>query len=291
MYYVLKAVVDPDIPPNAGYYRAIAVSAPRGSLLNPTPPAAVAARFTTCQKVADVVLDALAPVLPGACRRRTATAVRWPSIPGSIPAAASTSWTTRSMRAEAARGRPKTVIDGIANHTTNTSNLPIEALETEFPILVERYEFVPDSGGPGRFRGGLSVVREVRGLHGDLVVGGWGCNQREAPRGLFGGEPGVAGGFHVVDAEGFVRETVRSTVKGIQLPPRGRLRVHTSGGGGYGDPLDRDPELVLRDIGAGKVSLTHAKTVYGVLVTAAGVDRAATERMRAARRARASGGR
>src|SRR5262249_57104696 len=75
-------------------------------------------------------------------------------------------------------------IDGIANHTTNTSNLPIEALESEFPILVERYAFVADSGGAGRYRGGLSVVREVRGLHGELTVGGGGWNPRGAPPGL-----------------------------------------------------------------------------------------------------------
>jgi len=284
VYYVIKAVVDPDIPPNAGYYRAISVSAPRGSLLNPTPPAAVAARFTTCQKVADVILEALAPALPARviahCHGGTL------AIYSGVDPRNGEYFVDYEVYAGGSGARStKDGVDGIANHTTNTSNLPIEALETEFPILVERYEFLLDSGGPGKFRGGLGVVREVRALGDDLVVGGWGCDQRAAPRGLFGAEPGVAGGFHVVDAEGLVRETVRSTVKGIQLPPRGRLRVHTSGGGGYGDPLDRDPELVLRDLRLGKVSLAHAEAAYGVVVTAAGVDRAATERVRAARRA------
>jgi N-methylhydantoinase B len=176
-------------------------------------------------------------------------------------------------------------IDGIANHTTNTSNLPIEALESEFPILVERYGFVADSGGPGQFRGGLAVVREVRGLHGDLVVGGWGCNQREAPRGLGGGGAGVPGAFEIADADGAIRETVRSTVPGLHLRGGETLRVRTSGGGGVGDPLDRDPALVLRDVRLGKVSPAHADAAYGVVLRDGEVDGEATARRRAERRA------
>jgi N-methylhydantoinase B len=176
-------------------------------------------------------------------------------------------------------------IDGIANHTTNTSNLPIEALESEFPILVERYAFIPDSGGPGRYRGGLSVVREVRGLHGDLTVSGWGCNQREAPRGLGGGGDGVPGAFEIAGADGTVRETARSTVPGLLLRAGDSLRVRTSGGGGSGDPLEREPALVLNDVRLDKVSVAHAEAAYGVVVHAGEVDLDATRRVRAERRA------
>ena len=145
VYYVLKAVIDPDIPPNGGYYRAIEVVAPPGTVLNPLPPAAVAARFTTCQTVADVVLSAFARVVPervvahchggtlaiysGTDPRRGEFFVDYEVYAGGSGARAT-----------------KDGIDGIANHTTNTSNLPIEALESEFPILVERYAFVPDWG-------------------------------------------------------------------------------------------------------------------------------------------------
>ena len=283
VYYVIKAVVDPDIPPNAGYYRAISVHAPRGTVLNPNPPAAVAARFTTCQKVADVILDALAPALPARvvahCHGGTL------AIYSGVDPRNQEYFVDYEVYAGGSGARAtKDGVDGVANHTTNTSNLPIEALETEFPILVERYEFLPDSGGAGRYRGGLGVVREVRSLGEDLIVGGWGCDQRAAPRGLFGGGEGVAGGFHVVDGTGAVLETVRSTVKGIALPASGRLRVHTSGGGGYGDPLDRDPEDVLRDVRLGKVSPAHAGAAYGVVLAADAVDVAATARLRASRR-------
>jgi len=283
VYYVLKAVIDPDIPPNGGYYRAIEVVAPPGTVLNPLPPAAVAARFTTCQTVADVVLSAFAQVVPervvahchggtlaiysGTDPRRGEFFVDYEVYAGGSGARAT-----------------KDGIDGIANHTTNTSNLPIEALESEFPILVERYAFVPDSGGAGRYRGGLSVVREVRGLHGELTVGGWGCNQREAPRGLGGGEDGVPGAFEIAGADGTVRETARSTVPGLLLRAGDTLRVRTSGGGGCGDPLERSPMLVLNDVHLDKISAAHAEAAYGVVVRAGEVDLEATRRVRAERR-------
>ena len=283
VYYALKAVIDPDIPPNGGYYRAIEVVAPPGSVLNPVPPAAVAARFTTCQTVADVVLSAFACAVPervvahchggtlaiysGVDPRRREFFVDYEVYAGGSGARAT-----------------KDGVDGIANHTTNTSNLPIEALESEFPILVERYGFVPDSGGPGRFRGGLAVVREVRGLAGELVVGGWGCNQREAPRGLGGGGDGTPGAFEVVDANGAIRETARSTVPGLPLRAGETLRVRTSGGGGSGDPLERDPSLVAADVALGKVSPGHAEAAYGVVLREGAVDAEATRRLRADRR-------
>jgi N-methylhydantoinase B len=284
VYYVLKAVIDPDIPPNGGYYRAIEVMAPPGTVLNPLPPAAVAARFTTCQTVADVVLGAFAQVVPervvAHCHGGTL------AIYSGIDPRRSEFFVDYEVYAggSGARAR-KDGIDGIANHTTNTSNLPIEALESEFPILVERYAFVPDSGGPGRYRGGLAVVREVRGLHGDLTVGGWGCNQREAPRGLGGGGDGVPGAFEITGADGAVRQTARSTVPGLLLKAGETLRVRTSGGGGYGDPLDRDPALVLNDVRLDKVSPAHAEAAYGVVVRARHVDLEATRRIRAERRA------
>src|SRR5262245_30729668 len=284
VYYVLKAVIDPDIPPNGGYYRAIEVVAPAGTGADALPPAAVAARLTTGQTVADVVLSAFAQIVPervvahchggtlaiysGTDPRRGEFFVDYEVYAGGSGARAT-----------------KDGIDGIANHTTNTSNLPIEALESEFPILVERYAFVPDSGGPGRYRGGLSVVREVRGLHGDLTVGGWGCNQRQAPRGLAGGSDGVPGAFEVAGANGAIRETARSTVPGLSLRAGETLRVRTSGGGGCGDPFERDPELVLSDVRLGKITAAHAEAAYGVVLHGGDLDLEATRRVRAERSA------
>jgi len=286
VYYVLKAVIDPDIPPNAGYYRAITVHVPPGTVLNPLPPAAVAARFTTCQKVADVILSAFARSVPervvAHCHGGTLAIYS-----GTNPRTGEFFVDYEVYAGGSGARSTKDGMDGIANHTTNTSNLPIEALETEFPLVVERYELQPDSGGPGRFRGGLAIVREVRGLDGDLTVGGWGCDHRIPAQGLFGGGAGVPGGFHVVGPEGRVETTVRSTVPGLRLPVGRRLRIVTSGGGGFGDPLDRDPALVARDLAAGKVSPPAAEAAYGVVLRAGEVDLDATRRLRAERRSAA----
>lgn len=283
VYYVLKAVIDPDIPPNAGYYRAITVRAPSGSVLNPVPPAAVAARFTTCQKVADVILSAFARSVPervvAHCHGGTL------AIYSGVNPRNGEFFVDYEVYAGGSGARAtKDGMDGIANHTTNTSNLPIEALESEFPLLVDRYELVPDSGGPGKFRGGLSIVREVRGLGRDLTVGGWGCDHRIPARGLFGGGEGVPGGFHLVGADGEVRQTVRSTVPAVSLRAGDWLRICTSGGGGFGDPLERDPALVSRDLLAGKISPPAAESIYGVVLRAGEIDIDATERLRARRR-------
>ena len=284
IYYVLKAIIDPDIPPNAGYYRAITVRAPAGSVLNPMPPAAVAARFTTCQKVADVILSAFARSVPervvAHCHGGTL------AIYSGMNPRNGEFFVDYEVYAGGSGARAtKDGIDGLANHTTNTSNLPIEALESEFPLLVERYELAPDSGGPGKFRGGLSIVREVRSLGGDLTVGGWGCDHRIAARGLFGGGEGVPGGFHIVREDGKVVTTIRSTVPGVTLPAGHRLRICTSGGGGFGDPLERDPGLVRRDVQAGKVSPAVAESHYGVVLRGTEIDIDATKQARERRRA------
>jgi N-methylhydantoinase B len=283
VYYVLKAVIDPDIPPNGGYYRAIRVSAPEGSVLNPRAPAAVAARFTTCQKVADVILSAFARCVPervvAHCHGATL------AIYSGVNPRSGEFFVDYEVYAGGGGARAtKDGVDGIANHTTNTSNLPIEVLEGEFPLLVERYEFAADTGGPGRFRGGLGVVREVQSLAGDLAVGGWGCDHRIPAQGLGGGGAGVPGGFHLVNDDGAVISTVRSTVSGLALGAGSLLRVQTSGGGGVGDPLERDPALVVRDVVAGKVSPAAAEVVYGVVMRGGEADAIATARARAQRR-------
>ncbi|MFQ5897920.1 MAG: hydantoinase B/oxoprolinase family protein [Candidatus Methylomirabilia bacterium] len=279
VYYVVKAVVDPDIPSNAGFYRAITVLAPYGSVLNPAPPAAVAARFTTCQKVADVILTALATAVPervvAHCHGGTL------AIYSGTDPRTGEFFVDYEVYAGGSGARfNKDGADGMANHTTNTSNLPIECLEQEFPLLVERYELRPDSGGAGRFRGGLGVIREVRGLDRELTVGGWGCDQRVPPAGLRGGRDGAPGRFELHSPGSSSPDIVRSTVAGTRLPANGRLRIATSGGGGFGDPLDRAPEHVLRDVLEGKITPEHARSAYGVVIQGQAVDRGATETLR-----------
>lgn len=264
IYYAIKSVVDPDIPANAGYYRAIRVIAPEGSVLNPRPPAAVAARFTTCQKVADVVLSALSAAAPARAVAR--------SHGGTLAIYSGTDPRGGHFFVDyevyAGGGGARSTKDGwdaMANHTTNTSNLPIESLEREYPILVERYELAADSAGPGQYRGGLGATRVVRGLDTTITVGGWGCDQQLPPRGLAGGADGVPGAFTFESGAG--PRVVRSTVAGVALDAGARLTVSTAGGGGYGNPLERDRALVLADLREGKITPEHARDVYGLDIT------------------------
>lgn len=264
IYYAIKSVVDPDLPANAGYYRAIRVIAPEGSVLNPRPPAAVAARFTTCQKVADVVLSALSDAAPARAVAR--------SHGGTLAIYSGTDPRGGHFFVDyevyAGGGGARSTKDGwdaMANHTTNTSNLPIESLEREYPILVERYELAADSAGPGRYRGGLGATRVVRGLDTAITVGGWGCDQHLPPRGLAGGTDGVPGAFTFESGAG--PRVVRSTVAGVALDAGARLTVSTAGGGGYGNPLERDRALVLADLREGKITPEHARDVYGLDIT------------------------
>jgi N-methylhydantoinase B len=273
-YYAIKAVVDPDIPANAGYYRAIRVIAPEGTVLNPRPPAAVAARFTTCQKVADVILSALGAAAPARAVARSHGGTLG-IYSGADPRSGHFFVDYEVYAGGGGARSTKDGWDAMANHTTNTSNLPIESLEREYPILVERYELTADSAGPGRYRGGLGATRVVRALDTPITVGGWGCDQQLPPRGLAGGVDGVPGAFAFEAGA-----VVRSTVAGVPLAAGTRLTVTTAGGGGYGHPLTREPALVLADVREGKVTPAHARAAYAVVIRGDEIDEPDTERLR-----------
>src|SRR5580658_558643 len=194
VYYAVKAVVDPTILPNSGLARPITVTAPLGTMMNATHPAAVNGRTSTCQRAADLVIGALAQAAPerviaagnGAC----ATA----SFAGAHPADG-TLWVYLETigGGSGARAR-KDGLDGVHVHMTNTSNLPVEALEVEYPLTVLRYELVDGSGGAGRHRGGMGLRRVYR-AEADCRLRVDGSRLLSAPWGLFGGEPGGKAGI------------------------------------------------------------------------------------------------
>jgi N-methylhydantoinase B len=141
--------------------------------------------------------------------------------------------------------------DGVQVHVTNTSNLPIEVLEREYPILIERYEYVQGSAGAGRWRGGLGLRRTYLPLDHECWFSGQGERFVHQPWGLFGGEPGQLGRFQLLNSAG----------KAVDLPPKpsstmipkgGRLTIETPGAGGYGEAKHRDPDLRDQDIRYGK---------------------------------------
>jgi N-methylhydantoinase B len=150
-------------------------------------------------------------------------------------------------------------------HTTNTANLPIEVMELEFPVRVERYEIVSDSGGAGRYRGGCGVNRELRMLTGSTTLTVRSARQRFAAQGKEGGHAGSTGAF-LVNPTGVNDAKLRSTFSEMRLNQGDLLRIVTPGGGGIGNPVERAPEDVATDVREGKVTEAAARTVYRVVL-------------------------
>ena len=257
VYYAVKTLVGPEIPANAGLFRPIHVSAPAGTMLNCSAPAAVNSRTQTCQRVVDLIHGALAPAIPeriiaacnGACVSSTFSGVN--PRTGQFYVYLETIGGGFGARAT------KDGLDGVHVHITNTSNLPVEALEPEYPLVVERYALVDDSGGPGRWRGGLGIWRQIRAEDHDCHAFVHGTRRWSAPWGLFGGQDG--GRCRFAFAPG-VQPPVRA--QGF-LKPGQWVAIITPGAGGYGDPRQRDRALVDRDLTEGKVSAAVARDVYG----------------------------
>jgi len=182
-------------------------------------------------------------------------------------------------------GKLREGIDGVANPAANISNAPVEMVENQAPIRVERYEFVPDSGGPGEWRGGLSVERQLRFLGERATLQLRSDRRIHPPYGLFGGRAGAASSNTLI--EGTQRQ-VLPTKFTRPLRHGQAMRHTTAGAGGYGDPLGRDPEAVRQDVLDRLVSVEGARENYGVVIDPerTTVDAAATAALRDAQRGR-----
>jgi N-methylhydantoinase B len=258
VYYAVKTVLDATILPNAGLYRPITIAAPAGSVVHCTPPAAVAYRTQTCQRVVDLIHGALAQAVPTrvtAAHNGANTAIYFI---GTEPGTGRYYTYLETLGGGFGARATKDGLDGVQVHLTNTSNLPIEALEHEYPLMVERYELVADSGGAGTWRGGLGMHRQIKIMATETEFAYSGTRLQTAPWGLFGGQPGGTGKLVVHRAEGSV------PTRDSLLRPGDTLSVVTPGAGGYGDPKQRPRDLVRRDLREGKISARAARQVYGL---------------------------
>jgi N-methylhydantoinase B len=283
-YLAIRSLVDPGIPNSEGYMRPIHVIAPAGTIVNPVAPAPCAARGITGYRMFDTLLGALALAAPSRVPAAGEGGATLPSIGGYrhgepfvyVETILGT-WGGRPSRDGA---------EGVSNPGANQSNQPIELIEAELPLRVERYGFVPDSGGPGTYRGGLGLVREYRLLADEAFLTVRSDRRAHPPYGLHGGLPG-APSSNVVNPDGAPVLLPALPMKALTLR-RGDVFRHTlAGGGGYGDPLGRDPAAVLEDVLDEKVSAAHARAAYGVVLRRDGtaVDAAQTEAQRARMRA------
>jgi N-methylhydantoinase B len=231
VYFVVRCVTDPEIPPNQGCYDPITVSVPDGSLLNPDPPAAVVGgNVETSQRVTDVVFTALADAAPDRVPAQGQGTMNNLTI-GSRAGGADGFTYYETIGGGFGGLSSRDGMDGVQVGMTNTLNTPVEALEAEYPLFVEAYGLRENSGGRGRHRGGLGIVRSVT-VEADATVSLLTERRRVAPRGIAGGEDGATG-ENLVDGASVPAKTTRDVAAGTTVT------VRTPGGGGHGDPAER----------------------------------------------------
>jgi N-methylhydantoinase B len=287
----VRSIVDLSIPNNAGYFRPIKVIAPEGTIVNPRPPAAVAARGITGIRIADTVFGALAQAVPHLI---PAAGSNLPEVGvsfGGTDANGKSFVYLEFLLASWGGGPDRDGMDACTGTLVNYSNTPAEMVEADLPIAVEHYGFVADTGGAGRFRGGLALERHLRFKAEDAVLQIRSDRRDFRPYGLLGGGEGAATDVTIKRADGMVEQF---PAKFLTRVHRGDVfRVRLAGGGGYGDPLERDPAAVLADMLEEKITAAHARAAYGVVVAGdpTRVDAAATAALRAEMRALRTTGR
>ena len=255
VYYAVKSVVDPTILPNAGLAWPLTVTAAEGTVLNCVHPAAVNGRVQTCQRVSDMIFGALARAVPERVMACTNSACSVTTFVGQRPDDG-TIWVYLETMGGGSGARPdRDGLDGVHVHTTNTSNLPVEALEPEYPLTVMRYELIAGSGGSGKFRGGMGLRRAYR-TNAQCQVRLDLSRLRSESWGLLGGLPGQRS--RVMCGPGVVFEKDNAT-----LQPGQWFEIITPGAGGYGPPVERDRAMIARDLAEGVIDAETARKIYG----------------------------
>jgi N-methylhydantoinase B len=268
------------VPPNSGCYRPFRIEAEEGLIVNPKMPGAVGARTNTSQKITEAMMLALSQAVPDNVMAGSHGQITNCGFSGYHPQTGRR-FVYIDIQGGGAGARPtKDGRDGQDSHLARFKNTPIEAVELEYPVRILRYDFIPDSGGAGKYRGGLTVRRDIEILTDDVTLARYGDRQRFAPFGLFGGKEGSKGRF-VLDPDTPKERPLKS--KGLDVFNTGDVvSLRLPGAGGYGDPLEREPELLLADVRDGKVSLESARQDYHVVVDpqTLTIDEEATAKLR-----------
>ena len=262
VYQPIIAALKADVPLTAGTFRPITVITKPGTVTHVVMPAASSMRGVTGFRILDTVNRALADL-----------------IPDRIAAAGEGGNTVVIISSKDSAGDPfilyELVVgtwgarpvadgnDGLSNPSATAANIPVEVAEAEFPILIERYGFVRDSGGAGKYRGGVALERQWRLLEQDGSLQVRSDRQIHLPYGLAGGSEGMGASTTLTSSDGSVR--MLPPMFSMTLQPGEALYHRTAGGGGWGDPLDRALEAVASDVLNQKVSVEAALDLYGVV--------------------------
>jgi N-methylhydantoinase B len=282
VYYAVRAISDPTVPNNGGCFRAVDAVLPPGSLVNPRPPAPVSCRTATIKRIADTILGALVRALPGRMPAASSGTLLVMAFGGVDPATGRT-FVASELAAGGMGARPaKDGIHVVETDVSNCMNIPIEALEMNFPLRIGRTGLWADSAGAGATRGGLGLEKVFEATETDVTVAHRSERFRSAPWGLFGGGPARRGRAFIRRRDGTQEELPSKRM--VVLHPGDQLWEYISGGAGWGDPLERDPDRVLVDVRDRLVSAEAAAAAYGVILSADGaaVDHDATKARREA---------
>ncbi len=280
---LLDEVVFPEhVPQNDGIFRPVKVIAPKGSIYNPSFPRACFSRFCQVQRVVDNTILALADALPTQVCGGNSAGVHFCSYSGFLEEAGEY-WIYLEVNEGSYGGRHgKDAMDSVDNLMANTRNNPIEELDMRFPVRCDQYELRREPAAPGKWRGGIGIVRRNR----FLVDGTYSCEgdrQYDPPRGIFGGWDGLVAWCRK-NPDTAREEYLEAKVTGIPFQAGEVIEFRVPSAAAYGDPLERDPEQVREDVLDDFATIEIARDAYGVVFpdeVTLEIDREATERLRA----------
>ena len=278
VYYVLRAVTGSDIPNNSGCYRSIEIVLPEGSLVNPRRPAPVNSRTATVRRICDTLLGCFQQIIPDEVPAASCGQLLVMNF-GGVDETTGMFYVTSELGVGGMGGRlGKDGVDAIETDATNCMNVPAETIELDSPVRVISWNITKDSSGAGAWRGGCGTRKVFELTSGNATANYRGERHFSSPWGVQGGLEANRTSASVLRANDQEEDLPSKTM--VFLASGDQLVVELSGGGGYGDPLLRDPFSVLEDVVNERVSLETASSSYGVAIHDGAVDLEGTARLR-----------
>jgi N-methylhydantoinase B len=281
-FLAVRSAMSLDLPHNSGFTRAIHISVPEGTVLNPRHPAAVAARALAAYRTANAVIGAFAKIVPE--RMMAADDGGNALITCAGKDSGGSDWIFTDIHLAAWGGRQdRDGVDGTCGVCISTANTPCEIVELEYPVRIRRYAFIRDACGAGKYRGGLAIAREYEILADSMMLQVRSDRAKIVPYGLFGGKPGTPS-CNILNPGPDQEELPSKFILSLKAGDVYLCRL--ASGGGWGNPFEREPEMVLQDVRDEKISVQFAAREHGVVVDDQRmcIDRSATELLRQAAR-------
>lgn len=262
-YYITRCITDPEIPQNEGVFRPVKLTLKEGTILNPKFPAPVSGRYHTIMRLSDICFQACSKILPDKIPASSHAHATTIAI-GGINPERDEYFVYYELNGGGMGARPnKDGLSGIDVYVGNCMNVPIEAVELEYPLQFQRYELYQDSGGAGEYRGGLGVEREIKILADNLTATIRNDGETTNPKGFYGGRDGLPVQKYL--NKGTDKEKgIFGKVTALPINTGDTITIRTAGSGGYGDPMKRDKEAVIADWKNGYISSNTLQNVYQI---------------------------